>query len=207
MTARSAPAVRYPKKRATQRKRRPWGLLAVVAVVGAVGAVYVAVGRDSNSRTAQPTRALPGLPAPAFSERDVVSGRPVESTGLRGRNVLLFFSEGVMCQACFEQIKALEQRDAELKKRNLFLVSITTDPADVLRDVGFQYEISTPLVSDENRDMSSAYDVIGAPGAMHSDTPGHTFLLVDGKGTIRWRRDYTTMFVRPAELLADIPRL
>lgn len=205
MTSRSAPAVRYPKKRATQRRYRPWWLLALVAVVAAVAAVYVAVGRDS--RTAQPTRALPGLAAPAFSERDVVSGRPVDSAALRGRNVLLFFSEGVMCQPCFDQIKALEQESAELKQRKLVLVSITNDPVDVLREAGFHHEISTPLVSDEDRDMSRAYNVLGVQGAMHADRAGHTFFLVDGAGTIRWRRDYTTMYVRPAELLKDIPRI
>jgi len=206
MTARPAPAVRYPKKRAAPRKQwRPWWLLALVAGAAIVAAVYVVVGRDS--RNVEPTRALPGSIAPAFSERDVVSGRPVESAALRGRNVLLFFSEGVMCQPCFDQIKALEQKTDELKKRQLVLVNITNDPAGVLREAGFYYEISTPLVSDEDRDMSRAYDVLGVQGAMHSDRAGHTFVLLDGTGTIRWRRDYTTMFVRPAELLADIPRV
>ena len=205
MTSRSAPAVRYPKKRATQRKHPPWWLFALVAVVAVVASVYVVVGRDS--RSTQPVRALPGLAAPAFSERDVVSGRPVESGALRGRNVLLFFSEGVMCAPCFDQIKALEQKSAELKQRKLVLVSITNDPVDVLREAGFHHEISTPLISDEDRDMSRAYDVLGVQGAMHSDRAGHTFVLLDGTGTIRWRRDYTTMFVRPDALLAAIPRI
>jgi hypothetical protein len=42
---------------------------------------------------------------------------------------------------------------------------------------------------------------------MHPDTAGHTFVVIDSKGRIRWRRDYTTMYVPPEELIAALPRL
>ncbi len=144
-------------------------------------------------------------PAPAFSEKNVVTGQPVTSDGLRGRSTLLFFTEGVMCQACFEQIKDLEQHVFHLERRRLSLVTITLDPPNVLRQAAAAYGLQTPLVSDENRDMSRAYGVIGVPGAMHSDNLGHTFMLVDPSGRIRWRQDYTTMFVPSDKLLADVP--
>jgi hypothetical protein len=50
-----------------------------------------------------------------------------------------------------------------------------------------------------------AYDVLGL--GMHADMPGHTFILVDRHGVIRWRHDYTTMFVPPEKLLKEIPKL
>lgn len=40
-----------------------------------------------------------------------------------------------------------------------------------------------------------------------SNNLGHTFILVDKRGTIRWRRDYTVMYVPPDDLFDDIPRL
>lgn len=160
--------------------------------------------RGSSSKGA-PEGALLSGPAPAFSERDAVTGRPVTSAALRGRNVLLFFSEGVMCQACFQQIQALQLNSAELKRRRLVLVNITTDPPGALRQAAAAYGISTPLVSDEDRDMSRAYAVLGQ--GMHPDTAGHTFVLVDARGRIRWRRDYSTMYVPPEKLFAEIPRL
>ena len=110
-----------------------------------------------------------------------------------------------MCQACFQQIQALQQDTAELRRRGLMLVSITTDPTGTLREAAQAYDVVTPLVSDEDRDMSNAYDVLGQ--GMHPDTAGHTFVLVDRRGQIRWRRDYSEMYVPLDELFADIPQV
>lgn len=194
------PPAKYPQKRA-DRRFNPW-LIALGALVAAgLVAAFAVAGRSSKSST--PDRALAGASAPGFAEEDVVTGRPVTSADLRGRNVLLFFSEGVMCQACFEQIQALQARAGDLSRRGLVLVNITTDPPSVLRQAAAAYGITTPLVSDEDRDMSRAYDVLGQ--GMHPDTAGHTFVLVDSSGRVRWRRDYRTMYVPPATLLASLP--
>jgi peroxiredoxin len=178
-----------------------WGVgLAVVAAVVAV--TVAAVGQSGKS---EPTgERVSSGPAPAFSEQDVSSGAPVTSAGLRGKNVLLFFSEGVMCQACFEQIQSLQQRSADLRKRDLTLINITTDPPDVLREAVSGYGIETPMISDESHAMSSAYGAIGQ--GMHPDTDGHTFVLIDAQGKIRWRKDYAEMFIPPNKLFAEIPK-
>jgi peroxiredoxin Q/BCP len=124
---------------------------------------------------------------------------------LRGKDVLLFFSEGVMCEACFEQIQSLEQRSADLKKRGLTLINITTDPPAELQQAVRAYGIKTPMVSDESRSMSDAYGATGQ--GMHPNTDGHTFVLLDRGGRIRWRKDYATMFVQPSKLFSEIPRV
>ena len=177
------------------------GGLAVVAAVVVV--IVVALGQSGKSEPAG-GRVSSGL-APAFSEQDVSSGAPVTSAGLRGKDVLLFFSEGVMCQACFEQIQSLQQRSAELRKRGLTLVSITTDPPDALREAVQEYGIETPMISDESRAMSDAYGATGQ--GMHPNTDGHTFVLLDRSGHIRWRQDYTDMFIPPSRLFAEIPTI
>lgn len=184
-------------------------MLAAAALgIAALAATFVLLGR--GQQPSAPTAAQIGTPAPAFDERNVITGEPVSSDVLRGKNVLLFFSEGIMCQACFEQIQALEARAADLKQRGLVLVNITNDAAGDALKAAETYRLSTPLIADEDRDMSGAYDVLGQ--GMHPNTAGHTFILVDGKGVIRWRRDYwlgssPTMYVRPDQLLADIPKL
>jgi len=196
--------VRGPRRRAGSRST-PWQWIAAGAGVVALLAASFVVPRLFERGVPGATAARPASgPAPSFAERDVVTGKPVSSATLRGMNVLLFFSEGVMCQACFQQIQSLQQRAGELKKRGLVLVNITTDPSAVLRQAAGAYGITTPLISDEDRDMSRSYDVLGQ--GMHPDTAGHTFVLVDGTGRIRWRADYQTMFVQPDTLLADIPR-
>lgn len=143
----------------------------------------------------------------SFDERDVVDGRAISSQSLRGKKTLLFFSEGVMCQACFEQIRDIEQVGDQLLSRGIELVSITPDSADTLRQAIDDYGISTPMISDEDRDMSSAFDILGQ--GMHADTPGHAFVLVDETGKVAWQRDYwlapyRTMYVEPARLLDDL---
>ncbi len=152
-----------------------------------------------------------GLPAgsavPSFSETDLQSGRTISSKSLYRHKTLLFFSEGVMCQACFEQIKGLEAFGDDLKERGIQLVSITPDSEGDLRQAVGQFGITTPVIADSDRSMSGMFNTLGQ--GMHSDTPGHAFALID-KGKVLWYRDYwlapyRTMYVQPQDLLADIP--
>jgi peroxiredoxin len=144
-----------------------------------------------------------------FDERDVVTGAPITPATLAGKRTLLFFSEGVMCQACFVQIRDLEQVGDALERRGIGLVSITPDTPRILRQAIGQYGIRTPMIADGDRDMSAAFDTLGR--GMHPDTPGHAFVLLDEAGKVVWQRDYwldpyRTMYVDPETLLADIAR-
>lgn len=148
-----------------------------------------------------------GSSVPAFSERNVETDQPITSKSVYGKKTLLFFSEGVMCQACFEQIKGLETFGVELDKRGIQLISITPDTAGDLRQAVAQYGVTTPMIADDDRTMSEAFNTLGQ--GMHGDTPGHAFALIDN-GKLLWYRDYwlpptRSMYVEPAKLLADIP--
>jgi peroxiredoxin Q/BCP len=152
-----------------------------------------------------------GLPAgstvPSFSERDLLTGEPISSQTVYGHKTLLFFSEGVMCQACFQQIQGLQQVGAALHRRGIQLVSITPDSPGDLQQAARQYGITTPLIADADRNMSEAFNTLGL--GMHADTPGHAFALID-HGNVLWYRDYwlppyRSMYVEPKKLLADIP--
>jgi len=94
-----------------------------------------------------------------------------------------------------------------LQKRGIHLVSITPDSPSDLRQAIAQYRITTPVISDQDRSMSQAFNTLGE--GMHADTPGHAFALID-KGKVLFYRDYwlapyRTMYVQPSRLLADIP--
>ena len=112
-----------------------------------------------------------------------------------------------MCQACFEQIQGLQQVGANLKQRGIQLVSITPDTPSDLEQAAGQYGITTPLISDANRDMSEMFNTLGK--GMHADTPGHAFALID-RGKVLWYHDYwlppeRAMYIEPRQLLADLP--
>lgn len=226
MSGRKARAARQAERQGAppRASRSGWASWRVALV--ALGVVAVVVGtfvlpdrfEDAGTPAAAPGHGDmgassegdgldPGSPVPAFAERDVETGRPITSTSLYGKKTLLFFSEGVMCQACFEQIKGLEAMRAELEARGIELVSITPDPpADLEQAIG-QYGIESPMIADADRDMSAVFDTLGR--GMHADTPGHAFALIE-RGKVLWYRDYwlapdQTMFVEPAQILADLP--
>ena len=199
---------------------RSWKGAAVAAVVIAVMAASFVLPGAFTKKTASPGAAhamsigadqgagLPiGASVPAFSKRNVATDQPISSKSVYGKKTLLFFSEGVMCQACFEQIKGLERFGGELGKRGIQLISITPDTPGDLKQAISQYGITTPMISDDDRTMSEVFNTLGQ--GMHADTPGHAFALID-KGMVLWYRDYwlppaRSMYVEPARLLADIP--
>jgi peroxiredoxin len=193
------PRPRTPARRYPTRRIATW-FACTLAVVGLFAVAILATGNRSSAGNR-----LKSGPAPAFAAQNMVNDQLLTSDVFKKGNTLLFFSEGVMCQACLEQIQSLEGLSGQLAKRHLALVSITPDSPAQLRQAVAEYKIRTPLLTDESRRMSTDYDVLGL--GMHADMPGHTFILVDRHGVIRWRHDYTKMFVPPNELLKAIPNI
>ena len=195
------------------------GGLVGLGLVAVVAASFVLPGvLDKKTTSAGAVHAMAagaetgqGLPVgsavPSFSERDLLTSKTISSKTVYAHKTLLFFSEGVMCQACFEQIQGLQQFGARLHTRGIQLVSITPDSPGDLEQAAGHYGITTPLISDADRSMSEAFNTLGL--GMHGDTPGHAFALID-RGKVLWYRDYwlppdRAMYVQPKQLLADIP--
>lgn len=149
------------------------------------------------------TGASVGAKAPAFALTDVVSGRTVTAASLRGHRTMLFFSEGVSCQACMVQAAEL-QKNATLRKAGIRLVSITTDRPGDLRQAAAQYGIRTPLLADPTTQMSTAYGMLGHGGMQHPTQDGHAFMLLGPDGRVLWHRAYQEMYVPDARLMHDM---
>jgi peroxiredoxin len=213
----SAPQVRA-KRRSDFWISRKGGLvgLAVVAVVAASFVLPGIFSKKTTSSGAEHALAIgaklgAGLPVdsnvPSFSERDLLTGKTISAQTVSAHKTLLFFSEGVMCQACFEQIQGLQKVGAELQKRGIRLVSVTPDSPSDLQQAAQWYGITTSLISDSDRNMSEAFNTLGQ--GMHADSPGHAFALIF-HSKVLWYRDYwlppdRMMYVEPKKLLADIP--
>lgn len=129
--------------------------------------------------------------------------------GMRGQSVLLYFQEGLMCEPCWEQLKDVESHADDFKALGIdHIVSITTDPADLLAKKTAAQKISTPVLSDPDLSVSKAYGA-NKYGMMGEDRDGHSFVLVGPDGHIQWRADYGgapdyTMFLPAKNLVADI---
>jgi peroxiredoxin len=149
-----------------------------------------------------------GSAAPTFTLTSGTGGQ-VSLTAFRGRNVLLYFQEGLSCQPCWDQIKDLEQNQAALKTAGVDAVlSITTDPANLIGQKVADEKLTTPVLSDPSMQVSRAYNA-NQYGMMGEMRDGHSFILVGPDGTIRWRADYGgkpnyTMFLPTAKMLTDL---
>lgn len=149
-----------------------------------------------------------GSAAPPFTLTSGAGGQ-VSLTDFRGKNVLLYFQEGLSCQPCWDQIKDLEHNQAALKTAGVDAVlSITTDPANLIGQKVSDERLTTPVLSDSNLQVSQAYNA-NHYGMMGQMRDGHSFILVGPEGTIHWRADYGgkpnyTMYVPTAKILTDL---
>jgi peroxiredoxin len=152
----------------------------------------------------------PGERAPAF-RLPSTGGGTFDLAAQRGKRVLLYFQEGIMCQPCWDQIVDLERQDAKLRKLGIDkMVSITTDPLDQLEQKQADDGFSTPVLSDPDLRVSEAYTA-NQYGMMGTSRDGHSFIVVGPDGRIEHRADYGgppdhTMYVPPANLIADIQK-
>jgi peroxiredoxin Q/BCP len=150
----------------------------------------------------------PGQPAPALDLPSTQGGR-FDLASMHGKNVLLYFQEGLTCQPCWEQLKDLEAQKASLRALGIDQVaSITTDSLGDLEQKVSDEGLATPVLSDEGLTVSKLYRA-NQYGMMGESRDGHSFVLIGPSGRIRWRADYGgppnyTMYVPVENLLADV---
>lgn len=192
-----------------QRTARRAGYSAVALIAAAL--VTVAVinggsgggGGSSDHMSASGGGPTVGAIAPAFAVTDVVSGKQVTLSSLAGHKALLFFSEGVGCQACMVQAADL-QRSKAFTAAGIKLVSVTTDPPGDLAQTASQYGIRTPMLADTTTKMSAAYGMLAHGGMQHPGQDGHAFMLLGPSGRVLWHQAYPQMYVAPSQLLTDM---
>jgi peroxiredoxin Q/BCP len=190
-----------------------------VLVVFAVGVLYLiyqssqskqsaTAGGSGYTHTVGQPRA--GATAPAFTLTSGNGGQ-VSLADFRHKNVLLYFQEGLSCQPCWDQIRDLENNHTQLRAAGVdAVVSITTDPANLIGRKVTDEKLSIPVLSDPTLAVSRTYQA-NEYGMMGDMRDGHSFVLVGPDGVIRWRADYGgapdyTMFLPTDRMLADLAR-
>lgn len=216
-----------PRKVQAPKTRRPasgirlrlgvWALLAIpVAILGLYalttlgksGKVATHGGGDYPYAAGSPG---PGKPAPPI-DLPSTTGGTFKLAASKGREtVLLYFQEGLTCQPCWDQLVAMEQDAAKFRALGIGrIVSITTDPLDLIEQKVQDEGISFPVLSDPTAKVSDTYDARAYSMTwMRPHRNGHTFILVGKDGRIMWRADYGgkpkyTMFVPDEVLLARL---
>lgn len=100
------------------------------------------------------------------------------------------------------------QKSEEFRGLGVELLSIAPDAVDDWAKEAEQLGIRLPLLSDEGNRVAGKYGVMR--WAAPSGEPGHTFVLIDETGQIRWVGDYgapehgSIMYVVPDEVIQQV---
>ena len=180
---------------AADRRRGRWRLglswAAALAVVAVIAGMLL---------TSQTTSATTSTTAPDFT-LPTTDGTAVTLSKLRGKPVLLYFSEGAGCGACIMQMGEIEKRKADFDALGVTVLPIVMNTkADISADMA-RYGVHTPFILDDGT-VSKAYGTLGK--GMHAELPGHSFVLIDAAGVQRWYGEYPSMWLEPNALLDEI---
>jgi peroxiredoxin len=176
------------------RRRRWWvriaSISATIALIGVVAAMMLSSRQESSATTRV---------APDFTLTNT-SGATVSLSALRGKNVLLYFSEGAGCEACLVQMAQIE-KDPAFAAAGLTVLPIVMNTKDQISADMATNGVRTPFLLDDGT-VSTAYGTIGK--GMHANLPGHSFVLIDKTGNQRWYGEYPSMWLSTTDLLKEI---
>ncbi|BDO42278.1 redoxin domain-containing protein [Cellulomonas sp. NTE-D12] len=186
-------AVRQAREDAARRGR----LLRIAATV--LGVLVAAGLITAGLLSARPTQQVVTRAAPDFTLPGS-DGSSVTLSALRGKPVLLYFSEGAGCDACLVQMQTIEQ-DPAFATKGVTVVPIVMNTAAQINADRQRLGVRSAFYLDDGT-VSKEYDVLGK--GMHAGLPGHGFVLVNPAGQQVWAAEYPSMWLAPDQLLKEV---
>lgn len=205
-------------------KQQTQSTVVKIVVVGGVLGLIVLIGANAGTskndpaasmdphatvREASSFRDMIGKSAPQFSLTDI-NGKEYSSENLKGKNVVLFFNEGLMCYpACWNQIAKFGS-DGRFNTDDTVALSVVVDPkAEWGRAIDKMPELAAATtLFDDGGDVSRAFNVLKTESSMHyGSLPGHTYVIIDKAGIVRDVYDDPRMAIRNDEIFTKIQAL
>lgn len=198
-------------------------IIIVIVIVAAIGFLIWGGSRNKTSAPAVDQHGMPivtntsaaslnelvGKPAPDFALADK-DGKIYSLNELRGKNIILFFNEGLMCYpACWNQIVALA-KDARFKNADSVVLSVVVDPPEEWQKAIKQMPelAEATVVFDNGATISKQFGALTTASSMHyGSLPGHTFVLIDKEGVVKHIFDDPNMSIHNDQLVAEIAKL
>ena len=147
-----------------------------------------------------------GKKAPDFTLPDTENNQ-ISLSGLLGKNVVLFFNEGLMCYpACLDQVVELSKLDGA----DTMVYSVVVDSPQkwINAQKDLPYLKGAKVLFDSGAKVSRAYDTLLLPSSMHRGMyPGHTYYMIDRAGIVRFTLDDPYMGNRNEELAEELAKL
>lgn len=166
-------------------------IITLIAVLGVAVALFKLDPQANTKQTVAQLSDLEGKPMPAIQLYDK-DGKKFSMDSVKGKNVVLFFSEGIICYpACWDQIAAFGT-DPRFNNSDTIAISVVTDspqewaPAkDKMPDIA-----KATMLFDHNSAVSKQLALLTLPSSMHiGTTPGHTYIVIDKQGIVRYVYD------------------
>jgi len=160
----------------------------------------------------KPSAKLDGLlnnPAPNFSFNDR-NGNNYSSENLKGKNVVLFFSEGLACYpACWNQIAqfGLDQR---FNTTDTVALSVVLDSPEDWQKITRKMDgiDKANIVFDKGGQISKVFGMMSVASSMRQGTsPGHTYVIIDKQGVVRYVYDDPSMAVRNDQIASELAKV
>jgi len=196
-SARARAAAQRKRQAARRARLRLAGwLAAAAAAAGLIIATALSAGSGSGTAQSSAVRSAPGFTLAS------TNGQTISLAGYRGRDVVLYFNEGVGCDACFYQMTEFQDHVADLARAGITVVPIVMNPVGQVRPQLAAFGIRTPYLIDATGSVSRAYGMLGK--GMHPGLPGHGFVLIDARGIQRWHGEYLSMYLSATGLITQV---
>lgn len=186
--------------------------LLVAGIILAFVGLAIFGGRPKESHSSMQMNSfatLKGKPAPDFSLPSY-DGKTYRLSQFRGKKVVLFFNEGIMCYpACWSQIAALG-KDSRFNSNDVVTFSVVPDERkEWVEAINKMPDLSRAIILlDFGTAVSAKYDTLNLESSMHRGSkPGHTYVLVDVKGIVRYTKDDMNMGIHNDDLARELIKL
>lgn len=184
-------------------------LIFIMVLGGGIALLLLPSSSTIKNSPMSEIKELVGQSAPKFTLKDS-RGNEYTDENLRGKNIILFFSEGIQCYpACWDQIGEFGA-DERLNNDETVSLSVVTDKPELWEGAEKKMPkiAQAKIVFDENIEVSRKFKMLDQPSSMHPGTiPGHSYIIIDKRGVIRFAYDDPKMGLRDDDLASSLSSL
>tara|TARA_B100001113_G_scaffold200406_1_gene164196 strand:+ start:156 stop:626 length:471 start_codon:yes stop_codon:yes gene_type:complete len=126
--------------------------------------------------------------APDFNLKNTEKN-DIALSSYKGKTVVLAFYPGAFTGVCDTEMCSLRDSMNSFNDLNATVLGISVDSPWANAEFAKKYEINFNLLSDYNRDVSKAYDMIfnGLGGLEGYECSNRGVIIIDGQGSIKYR--------------------
>ena len=126
--------------------------------------------------------------APDFNLKNTEKNN-IALSSYKGKTVVLAFYPGAFTGVCDTEMCSLRDSMNSFNDLNATVLGISVDSPWANAEFAKKYEINFNLLSDYNRDVSKAYDMIfnGLGGLKGYECSNRGVIIIDGQGLIQYR--------------------